>query len=94
MFREIKPKQSSTDKVVKENSTHIAIKAGGVISIWEKGFEFYEEEDGSNMKYEPEHLRDIFASDADDLFSIFGAIEEELRILRAEANDEFRLYRK
>lgn len=79
-FKTIYP---TTGKIVKKNSTHVAMRTATCIQIWILGFQM----DGLN--YAPEHLYDIELERQDDLFSIFEELDEENRINMQLAREEF-----
>lgn len=84
-------------KVLKENSTHYACKSvdGKHIQIWRKGCNVAEWKDENHFMHEftkNSIERIIPAENEDDLFAIFEAYEEEIRILTQEAKEEFNGY--
>jgi hypothetical protein len=73
--------------VLKEISTHKAIKDGDKIKIYRKELEFDSNDDIVGEKLEL--LYSIPSENEDDLLSIFDDFEETNRVLMAEANSEF-----
>ncbi len=83
-------------KVLKQISTHKAVKENGKISIYANGINIpvgYKYPNGEieteGFLIEPEFLYSIPAENEDDLFSIFERYEEDNRINVAEANAQF-----
>lgn len=66
--------------ILKEISTHKAIKNNNSIDIILKGFEIDE------LKFEDEKLYSIPLENKDDLLAIFDRLEEDNRCNLAEAN--------
>jgi len=73
----------TTGKIVKKNSTHVAMRTATCIQIWILGFTL------EDLNYAPEHLYDIELSRQDDLFAIFEELDEENRCNMAAAKMEF-----
>lgn len=65
-------------KIIKQNSTHKAVKEEFYIKIYLKGFE------SDGLKYKDEYLYSIPAENEDDLFAIFEELDEDNRIYRNE----------
>jgi hypothetical protein len=70
-------------EIIKEISTHKAVRNGDKIDIISKGFEI------EDLKYSDEVLYSIPAENEEDLMSIFDNLQEENRILLAQANGDF-----
>ena len=70
-------------EIIKEISTHKAVRNGDKIDIISKGFEI------GDLKYSDEVLYSIPTENEEDLMSIFDNLQEENRILLAQANGEF-----
>lgn len=84
----LKFKVMKKNKILKQISTHKAILNGNKIDIFITGFEI------EDLKYEDEFLFSIPANEEDDLLAIFDRFDEDNRINRAEANEEFKNYKK
>ena len=81
------------EKIIKQISTHKAVKENGKINIYTKGLNIpvgYKYPDGSiedeGFVIEPEFLYSIPAENEDDLFAIFERYEEDNRCNLAELN--------
>lgn len=64
--------------IIKENSTHKAVRENGRISIYTNGFDIEE------LHYDDEFLYSIPEEDEDDLFAIFERYDEDNRVNVAE----------
>jgi hypothetical protein len=71
--------------VLKQNSTHKAVVSAKGIDIILKGLLLPADEYGPEMNFPEERLYSIANEDKDNLFWIFEELEEEMRILIAEA---------
>lgn len=65
-------------RIIKQNSTHKAVKENGRINIYIKGFEI------EDLKYDDEFLYSISLDQEDDLFAIFERYDEDNRCNVAE----------
>jgi hypothetical protein len=81
-------------KILKEISTHKAVKECNYINIYIKGFTLPESYPGANdsLSYKDELIDRLPLDREDDLFSIFENFEENNRVMVAEANAEFKSY--
>tara|TARA_R110002124_G_scaffold212856_2_gene378931 strand:+ start:9688 stop:11475 length:1788 start_codon:yes stop_codon:yes gene_type:complete len=70
-------------EIIKQISTHKAVRNGDKIDIISKGFEI------GDLKYSDEVLYSIPTENEEDLMSIFNNLQEEIRILLAQSNVEF-----
>ncbi len=68
----------TNNQVVKEISTHKAVKENGAINIYTKGLDF------EGLHTDDELIYTIPLEDEDDLFAIFERLEENNRINRNE----------
>lgn len=75
------------EKILQQNSTHVAIKTAKVIKIYTKGLHL------DDLHYEPELYCQIELNEEDDLFAIFESLDETNRCNLAEANNEFKNYK-
>jgi len=75
---------SITGKILKRNSTHIAIRTATEIQIWTMGFD-----DMDGLHVEPEFCYSIPRENSDDVFAIFERLDEDMRCLIHEAEIEF-----
>ena len=64
--------------ILKQISTHKAIKENGQINIYIKGFKI------DDLEFSDELIYSIPLENKDDLFAIFERFEEDNRCLRAE----------
>jgi hypothetical protein len=72
-----------SQKILQQNSTHIAVEQNGRIEVFIKGFKC------EDLEFERELIYVLPLDHADDLFAMFEMFDETNRINIAEANAEF-----
>ena len=68
-------------RILKENSTYVAVRTNNEIQIWLLGFVI------DDLRNEPELHNSIPLENEDDLFAIFERFDEDMRCLIAEFNE-------
>ena len=78
-------------KVLRQNSTHVAILDGSHIVVFIKGLEIYTDatQTDTELSWQPERLYALPIEEQDDLDAIFERYDEDNRCNLAEANGDY-----
>jgi hypothetical protein len=90
-----------TEQIIKEISTHKAVKENGVINIYETGLDIDAKDKDGNPEWDDDfiktcpncfkdvHIGTLRLEQEDDILAIFDGFEETNRINCAQASEEF-----